>query len=248
MKKFLTVFTILSLAVYSVGAAKAANLLGNPDLDTIGVGDQTLATPIGGWHVNSSRALTGAYTDGASSETFANVLQAGGNGLFFKAFAGDLGVAPPTPPNGRVTTNLFQDVAGSPGSYSLTGWAGAGAGYIGLVDPTVQSQFTLQFLDASSTVLSTVVNNLNLNGLGVPDGNGFPFNYKQFTVSGVAPAGTITVRAMATQGAAYGNPAGGDQAFVVDSFDLERAVPEPASIALGLLGLVGFFGVSRRRS
>ena len=92
MKKFLTVFTILSLAVYSAGAANAANLLSNPDLDIVGVGDQTLATPINGWHVNSNRALTGAFTDGASSETFANLLQPGGFGLFFKAFQGDTGV------------------------------------------------------------------------------------------------------------------------------------------------------------
>jgi hypothetical protein len=248
MKRLLILSAALGLTAFVANVANAANLLSNPDIDVVGAGDQVLATPINGWHVNSNRALTGAFTDGASSENFANVLQAGGFGLFFKAFQGDTGVVtPPAVPNGKVTTNLYQDVAGSPGSYTLTGWAGAGGGYIGLVDPTVQSQFTLQFLNASSTVLGTAVNNLNLNGLGVPDANGFPFNYKQFSVSGVAPAGTVTVRAMATQGAAYGNPAGGDQAYVVDSFDLERNVPEPASVALLVLGALSFLGFTRSR-
>jgi hypothetical protein len=77
--------------------------------------------------------------------------------------------------------------------------------------------------------------------------NGNPFQYKQYTVTGTAPAGTAIVRSLAQQLNAYNNPAGGDQAFVVDSFDLER-VPEPASIALGMLGLIGMFGASRRRS
>ena len=44
-------------------------------------------------------------------------------------------------------------------------------------------------------------------------------------------------------------PTGGDQAFVVDSFDLEAtAVPEPASIVLGLVAAVGALGLVRRRS
>ena len=61
----------------------------------IGVGDQVLATPINGWHVDSARVLTGAFTDRASSEGFCNVLQANGTGLFFKAFAGDTMVPEP---------------------------------------------------------------------------------------------------------------------------------------------------------
>ena len=187
---------------------------------------------------------------GASSESFANVLQPTGGctgsgcGLFFKAFQGDNPANPPVPPNGTVSTTLYQDVAGSAGNtYSLTGWAGAGTGYVGLVDPTVKSQFGLQFYNASNALISSTI--FDLNQLAVVNGN--PFNYKTYTVTATAPAGTASVRSLAQQLNAYNNPLGGDQAFVVDSFDLER-VPEPASIALGMLGLAGMFGVARRRS
>ena len=124
---------------------------------------------------------------------------------------------PPSPPNGTVSTTLYQDVAASGGStYSLTGWAGAGTGYVGLTDPTVKSQFGLQFYNASNVLLGSSI--FNLNQLAVVNGN--PFNYKQYTVTGTAPAGTAIVRSLAQQLNAYNNPLGGDQAFVVDSFEL----------------------------
>jgi hypothetical protein len=122
--------------------------------------------------------------------------------------------------NGPVTTHLYQDVAGTPGvQYTLTGWAGAGAGYIGLVDPNVKSQFTIDFLNASNAVIGGNTIDLNTMGLGV-SGLPNPFGYNTYSVSATAPAGTVKVRALATQGNAYANPAGGDQAFVVDSFTL----------------------------
>ena len=72
--------------------------------------------------------------------------------------------------------------------------------------------------------------------------NGEPFDYKQYTVGGVAPAGTAFVRARASMIDAIANPAGGGQAFVVDDFVL---VPEP-SVALGML-LVGAAALAGRR-
>jgi hypothetical protein len=244
MNRLLNLFLILGLVALGPNLAKAANLLGNPDLDDIAISDQTLATPTI-WHVTSTRSATGAYTDGASSEAFANKFQPGGActgsgcGLFFKPFAGTL-----TPTPDLVSTKLYQDVAGTAGTnYSLTGWAGAQTNYIGITDPTVKSQFGLEFYDASNTLLSSSL--VDLNQLGVVNGD-TAFNWKTYTVTGAAPAGTTTVRALAQMLNAYGNPAGGGQAFVVDSFSLQP-VPEPACLALGLIGLLGSLGLVRRR-
>jgi hypothetical protein len=239
MKRLLALTMVLGLTAFGTGVAKA-NLLGNPDLDIVGAGDQVLATPIGGWHVVSSRSISGFFNDGASSEGFANVLQPGGFGLFFKAFSGQA-------TDGKVSTELFQDrSAGAGVTYSLTGFAGAGAGYIGLTDPTVKSQFGLEFYDAAHTLIGTShtidLNTMGLGTLGAPA----PFGYAQYTVSATAPAGTASVRGLAQQLNAYGNPAGGDQAFVVDSFSL--VAPEPTSIVLGLIAAAGVFGLARRRS
>jgi len=110
MKRLLVLFAVLGLTAFGASVANAVNLLSNPDIDVVGVGDQVLATPINGWHVNSTRSVTGAFNDGASSEGFANVQQPGGFGLFFKAFQGDT-----TGTNGKITTNLYQDVAATAG-------------------------------------------------------------------------------------------------------------------------------------
>lgn len=245
MNRLLNLFLILGLVALGPNLAKAANLLGNPDLDDIAVGDQTLATPTI-WHVTSTRSATGAYTDGASSEAFANKFQPGGAcggsgcGLFFKPFAGTL---TPAPPN-LVSTKLYQDVAATAGTtYALTGWAGAQTNYVGITDPTVKSQFGLEFYNASNTLITSSI--LDLNQLGVVNGD-TNFNWKQYTVSGVAPAGTTTVRALAQMLNAYGNPAGGQQAFAVDSFSLQ-AVPEPTCFALAMIGLLSALGLVRRR-
>jgi hypothetical protein len=222
-----------------LGTSVANAALVNGNLDLTSVSGQTLATP-SSWIASASRAVSGPFSDGLSSETFANVLDPGGFGVFFKPFQGTT--------TDKITASLYQDNPATPGlTYTLTGWAGAGAGYIGLTDPTVGSQFHLQFLNAANTVIGDTTLNLVVNGqhvLGSPNG-GNPFGYFDYTLSATAPAGTTSVRALATMVNAYGNPAGGDQAFVVDAFTL--AVPEPSAISLAILGLAGLLKFRSRK-
>lgn len=247
-------FHFAAIAVCTLGGSAMAspNLLVNPNLDDTSVSTQVLATPTD-WLMTSTRSSTGAFNDGASSEAFCNVAAAGGTGVFFKAFSGTLANPTNATPANLVTTSLSQGQASAPGTaYTFTGYAGSGAGYIGLTDPTVKSEFHLIFLDATSNVLADNVLNLVTNGLGNPANPnlGFGFNYKQFSVSGVAPAGTTTVEVEALQANAYGNPAGGDQAFVVDAMSLSVTTPEPATMAcaLGVMAVTGRRRLARRHA
>jgi hypothetical protein len=237
MKRQLTLYAITGLLACGSSLAKA-DLLSNGNLDSVAVGPQTLATPVG-WGVNSFRPVTGPFPDGCSSETFANVLAPGGFGLFFKAFQGVT--------TNKITVDLYQNNPGTPGvDYTLTGWAGAEANYIGLTDSTVKSEFHLTFLGSTSNILGSATLDLVAAGLGVgaptPPASGFA--YHPFTLSAVAPAGTVTVQAGAIMIDAYNNPLGGGQAFVVDSFTL---VPEPSVISLAVLGMAGVLAFRRRR-
>lgn len=221
-----------------VAPVEAQNLLSNGNLDATSVSSQVLATPTG-WTVDASRVISGTFNDGASSEPWCNVFDPGGFGLFFKPFTGNA-------VDGNVSVTLSQTVAGSPGlPYTMSGWAGAEANYIGMSDPNVDSLFALEFLDAGNNVIGGATLDLVAAGLGVapPTPPATGFNYKPFSISAVAPAGTSSVRVSASMLGAYGNPLGGGQAFVVDSFSL--VVPEPASIGLAAIG--GLSLLRRRR-
>jgi hypothetical protein len=249
MKRLLVLTMVLGFVALAGRAAHAVNLLANPDLDTVAVSTQVNATPVS-WTALSSKSVSGAFNDGLDSEGFANVLQAGGMGVFFKPFQGNLANPNATPPLAAnlVSASLSQDVAGTAGAkYTLTGWAGAEANYVGLSDPSVKSQFVLQFLNGANSVLGSSTLDLNTVGLGV-SGLPAPFGYNTYSVSGTAPAGTVVVRSIAQMLNAYANPLGGGQAFVVDSFNLAKVVPEPASIVLGMIAAAGMFGLVRRRS
>jgi hypothetical protein len=220
MKKQLMLAITAGLAV----CASRADMLVNGSLDNIAVGPQILATPVG-WNITVSGGAN--TTDSASSESFANVLNAGGNGLFFKAFQG-------TALN-PVSVILYQNVTAGPGSYTLTGWAGAGAGYSGFTPASgTQSLLVMNFLGSSSNILGSVTLDLQANGLGqgTPTSPATGFGYHPFTISGNAPAGTVTVQAGLEMLGAYPGPQGGDPAFVADYFTL---VPEPSAISLAVL-------------
>ncbi len=242
MKRYLAFFIAVGFfAAAALNSQAAANLLSNGNLD------QTYQQEIvpgfflpkpALWMNVGTRTITGPYEDEMSSEPWAGpaptpVTTDGVAGddwaVFFKPFSG--GGA-----NGPATGHLFQDVSGTPGmTYTLTGWAGAEAN--ALMSDAV---FALDFLNSGGTAIGGAQLSL-LPTLFVP--NGQPFNYKQYTLSAVAPVGTFTVRARASMIDAISNPAGGGQAFVIDDFTL---VPEPS--ALSLIGLgIGALLVSRRR-
>ena len=222
-KHFLSVIAALGLAACCTSVANA-NLLSNPNLDTVSVGPQINPTPTG-WSVNSSKSVSGTNSDGCSSETFANVCCTGGDGLFFKAFqgvqsSGDL-----------INVLFFQDNAAIPGGkYTLSGYAAAEDNYCGRFNtnsPAPQSLFVVEFLNSGGTVLAS--NTFDLAAAGLPSGTGgsaVQFTTPQFT----APAGTATVRAGASMLNGYNCGPGPSQAFVVDVFDLEVQVPPGAPV------------------
>lgn len=85
---------------------------------------------------------------------------------------------------------------------------------------------------------------LDLVAAGLFVDNGEPFDYKQYSVGGIAPPGTNTVRARVPMINGIPNPLGGGQAYVVDDFEL-GIVPEP-STALAMLLLGGIFAARPR--
>jgi hypothetical protein len=199
------------------------------------------------WINDGSRAITGPYEDDLSSEPWAgpaptpvtadgspapHPLGCGGPdcAVFFKAFSGTLA--------NPATSHLYQDNPAIPGwTYTLTGWAGAEPNFL-----AAGAEMAIEFLDAGNGIIGGAVLDL-LPTLFVD--NGEPFDYKQYLLNAVAPAGTVNVRARVSMIDGQSNPLGGGQAFVVDDFEL-RGVPEPTTVAITgvLLGLAAL----RRRS
>ncbi len=239
MKKLFSLIAALSLLALGLADAQA-QLLTNGSLDATSISSQVLATPTG-WTVAASRSISGVFNDAASSEGFAgdpaNTVDtgAGDMGLFFKPFSGN-------DTDGDVTVHFTQDNAGTAGkTYRLTAYAGAEANYSGLIPGSrTKSELAVEFLDAASSVIGGTTLDLRAAGLG---STGTGLHYAQYSVSDTAPAGTASVRARASMIDAFGNPAGGGQAYVVDDFSL-AVVPEPSTLALAALGLAAMI---RRR-
>jgi hypothetical protein len=84
---------------------------------------------------------------------------------------------------------------------------------------------------------------------GLTSGTCCAFGAQQFSVTAAAPAGTAFVRARFSGIDMY-NTQNPDPSAFVDDFNLSTNVPEPASLALGLSGIVGLLGLAggaRRR-
>lgn len=230
-------FCLTTLLVMGMAVTANANLLINGNLDS--TYDQEIVPGFflpkpTIWANEGFRSIAGAYEDEMSSEPWAGPAPtpatADDKGVFFKAFTGNPATV------GLATGHLYQTVDGFAGvTYQLTGWAGGEANVL-----MRNAVFALDFVGAAG-IISSVELSL-LPTLVTP--NGQPFNYKQYTVTGVAPTGTIGVRARASMIDGQSNPLGGGQAFVVDDFEL-NAVPEPATMAV--LGM-GALAVLRRRN
>jgi len=207
----------LGLVAGGAEVVKANELL-NANLDVTEISSQLNATPTG-WVVDASQVVSGQDFDGCSSETFCNVQDTGGSGLFFKPFSGAVG--------DEVTVLFYQDNPATPNTkYTLSGYAAAEANYCGFFttnSPLPRTRFFVEFLDAGGNGL--VTNNYNLVANFLPNtgpGSMTLFTTAQYT----APANTATVRAGVSMENAYGTT--GQQGFFVDAFDLE-SVPPPGS-------------------
>lgn len=236
----------LALGTYSV--ATAQNLLSNGNLDITyqqEIDNGFFLPKPDGWVNTGSRSITGAYEDEMSSESWAGpsptpVTTDGFNvttgtdtnddwGIFWKPFSAST-------TDGLATGHLHQDVAGTAGlTYTMTGWAGAESN--ALMGDAV---FAIDFLNNAGGIISSSALSL-LPTLFVD--NGLAFDYKFYSLSGVAPTGTAFVRARVSMIDANDNPLGGGQAFVTDDFTL-TVVPEPATMMV--LG-AGALALMRRR-
>lgn len=229
--------------VAAIGAPAGANLLTNGNLDLVQdveiVPGFFLPKPAS-WQNVGLKTVSGPYEDEMSSEPWAGPAPTPvtADGLmnaapyntspdwavFFKGFTG-------TVANGDLATgHLIQDVPGTPGAlYQLRGWAGAEPNYLG------GAEFAIEFLNDGGGLIGSAV--LDLIAAGLKTDNGEPFDYKEYSIESVAPAGTATVRVRATMRDAAANPAGGGQAFVVDDFVLIPAPATAAALGLGVLAI-----------
>jgi hypothetical protein len=95
----------------------------------------------------------------------------------------------------------------------------------------------MAFLDASNAVIGSPLS-LDLRTQQMNDNM-----WRQHSLTGIAPAGTASVRVSAIANDMF-NTSGAQSAFF-DDFSL--AIPEPATMALGLVAMAGFVALVRRR-
>jgi hypothetical protein len=243
---------VIGVLLCACGAAKA-DLLTNGNLDrsqAVEIVPGFFLPKPANWQNVGTRTISGPYEEEMSSEPWAgpaptpvttdgnldpphpNGVGGPDGGVFFKPFTGGS-------TNGPATGHLYQDVPATPGlTYTLTGWAGAEANAL-----MADAVFAVEFFDSLGSEISLSGSELSLLPTLYVE-NGQPFDYKQYTLSATAPAGTVSVRARASMIDAISNPSGGGQAFVVDDFTL--TVPEPSTTAAAVMGALGLLSVRRR--
>jgi hypothetical protein len=219
LKRLLTLSAVVALVALSVSVTNAANILFNGDLDQIGVSYQVNPSPIG-WVIDAYKNVSGVFLDGADSETFCNVQQPNGYGLFFKPFQGQITF------EDLLTVNFYQDNPATPNTkFTLSGYAAGEANFCGFFStntPAPKVLFFIDFLDISNNVVGT--NGFDLVAAGLPNGGPGSMHTFQYTTTQVtAPAKTVTVRAGVTMENAYSTT--GAQSFFVDAMDLEAVSP-----------------------
>ena len=246
MKRTAMVLLATGLMVCASGLANAQNLLTNGNMNSRSLSTQLLATPTG--FVATSNHLNANFqSDGLSSEGFANltVFDPGpgdcgatpGCGVFYKTFQGQ---APSEGPF-RLEASLHQDKPATPGlKYTLLGWIAAGTGYSGENDANgTITEFGIEFLDGGGGVIGG--NILSLNAADLQTDTPYSRDYRRYMAMGVAPAGAVSVRSRLSIANAWNVVGAGDAALVTDLWTL--SVPEPTSMALVGLSLVGFLGM-----
>lgn len=231
MKRFSWFAATLSLAI---GAASVhANLLddGSFEAQDLG-GNGTTTTSSSNWVLTANSPNGADFAANFATAPWARSPDDGGNvGIWFKAFPGTAG----NEANGSVA----QDVsAPSSGSYVLTFQAAR------------ETFFTADSATASlsssgtggSASIDLLTASFNSGGNMNDTANGNPTNFS-LTLPGVTAGDTLSVSVDMAGGIDAGsNP----QSLMVDNFTL-TFIPEPTSIALGGLGLIGLLAARRRR-
>jgi hypothetical protein len=255
MRKTLSLIAACTVLALSTSQVQAQNLLINPGLDDPPIHEGATAT---GWTLETFKTNSGP-SDTANFPTFADRVAPEGRGLWYRAFLGT--------PADPAQANLTQTVPGIAGAkYVMTGWAHFEAFYPGGLDninagtgppdPTndgpaspTDTVFALEFLGAANNVLSSVTQELRAGGqTNDPDTSpaGGGRDWLQHMLMGTAPVGTVSVRVRSSMVDGITNPGVNPQSAFVDDFSL-TIIPEPASLMLGLIGIVGLLGLGRRR-
>jgi hypothetical protein len=213
LMKRMVAASVFALVAAQVGFGQ--NQLTNPGLDSPPDHETDIAT---GWTlIEPDVDAAGMPVNSATFASFANHTPGGTRGLWYRSFEGGLGGDEPA----TVDAHLQQDVPGTPGTnYTLSAWYRYETFYSGTDSfADTQTNLAIDFLGAGDVLLSSSV--LDVDAVQLPDGT-----WREFSVSGIAPAGTVEVRARSSMLDGILEPSNPQSAFV-DDFTL---VPEPGTI------------------